>query len=161
MLVASLVFLSAACGGGSERPGAPPADGLVQDRVLVDGHTTLVRHSDWDMGRTQDLFDADPVTLARTRNANPAIVEILFTTPRRVGRVEVTTGSTSVGVVCKATLAGGGEKTFGREFRGLPADPTVAVDFPGPDEALVKLRVEITDLKGGDGHIHIRALQLS
>ncbi len=148
--------------GGPERVGVGAREpGLVQERMLVEGHSTIVRHSAWDAGRTQDVFDADPVTLARTRNANPAVLELVFGAPRLVERIALTTASRQVGLRCTATLSDGQKRLFSQEYRGLPPDPTVVLELVGLAAPVAELRVEVTDLGGGDGHIHIRTLKLS
>jgi hypothetical protein len=42
----------------------------------------------------------------------------------------------------------------------MPADPTFGLDFDTGSTPIESLRIEIKDLNGGDGHIHIRTLKL-
>jgi hypothetical protein len=147
--------------GGPASPAASEAPGLVTDKALVDGRMTEIVHSKWDAGQTPDLFDGNPETLARTENANPAIVELHAPAPRSLKGVSVTTGSMDVGVTVVVKPQGGGPpKTYSKELRNQPPDPTVTLDFDTGETPIESVRVEIRNLNGGDGHIHIRTIQL-
>lgn len=137
---------------------APP--GLVTDKALVDGRMTEIVHSKWDAGQTADLFDGNPATLARTENANPAIVELHAPAPRPLKGVSVTTGSMDVGLTVVVKPQGEAAKTYTKEFRNQPTDPTVVLDFDTGKTPIESVRVEVKNLNGGDGHIHIRTIQL-
>ena len=139
----------------------PVARALVLDKALLDGSLVSVSHSEWDAGRTADVFDADPATMARTANANPAILEIRLREPRPVKGISLTTGGMEAGLKVVVRLAGGAPpRTFAREFRKMPPDPTFGLDFDTGSAPIESIRVELKDLSGGDGHIHIRSLQL-
>jgi hypothetical protein len=161
-------------GGSAEAPAAAPAnpvtrsapgptsDGdLVVDRLVVDKQSVEVAHSKFDGGRSEDLFDTDANTLARTDNANPATVELRYSTPRLVHSVTTTTGSMDVGLTVTVTPEQGEPKTVSKEWRQLPNDPTVTLDIDSKGILAKKVRVEIKNLQGGDGHIHIRTLKVS
>jgi hypothetical protein len=139
---------------------APTAPAIVTETVAFDGQDVTFTHSAFDQGRIQDLFDADPNTLARTTNANPAVLELAFSKPRPVKGVELTTGSMDMDLTCVVRLEGGGEKTFTKELRNLKPDPTVRVDFDGLTGRVEKLRIEVKSPSVGDGHIHLRTLRL-
>ncbi len=150
---------SAAGKPASVEPTAVPA-GLDRHSLDVDGQIVEIAHSPLDMGRMQDLFDDSPATLARTAGANPAILELTFSKPRTLEGIDLTTATQNIDLKCVVTLAGGGEKTFRQEYRKLSADPTVHLDFPGLGGPVQKLRIEIGNPNGGDGHIHMRTLRL-
>jgi hypothetical protein len=174
LLAAAPILVAAACkkseapvpGTASEKS-APPAaasgaagDGLVTDKALVDGHLAEIRHSKWDGGQSSDLFDEDPKTLARTEKANPAIVEVLLPNPRPLKGVSITTGGMDVGLTVVVKPQGAAPKTYTKEFRQMKPDPTFGLDFDTGTAPIESVRVEIKDLNGGDGHIHIRTLKL-
>ena len=155
--------------GFARRPAAAPAEtapaaepgGLVSDKALVDGHLVLVAHSKWDGGQTSDLFDTNPVSLARTEKANPAILELRLPEARPLGGVTLKMGGAEFKVTAIVTPAGGGApKTYTREFRNTGADPELALDFDTGSQPIESLRIEIFDLDSVDGHIHIRTLKL-
>jgi hypothetical protein len=65
-----------------------------------------------------------------------------------------------VGLTVVVKPQGEAAKTYTKEFRGMPPDPTVSLDFDTGKTPIESVRVEIKNLNGGDGHIHIRTLQL-
>jgi len=168
LILASL--LTPACGKKEQASQSPPAargpvtvEGsgeMVTDKVLVDGSLVEVTHSKWDGGRTSDLFDSDPQTLARTEKSNPAVVSITLPQPRPLKGVSVTTGGMEAGLTAVVQPRGGAEKTYRKEFRHMGPDPTFGLDFDTGDTPIESVRIEIKDLTGGDGHIHIRTLKL-
>lgn len=161
---------AAACGkkeqaagatGSSSTVGVPGGtEGLVSDQALVDGSLTDVSHSKWDGGRTADLFDSDPGSLARTEKANPAIIALRLPEPRPLKGVSLTTGGMEALLTVIVQPKGGAPKTYTKEFRHMAADPTFGLDFDTGSTPIESLRIEIKDLNGGDGHIHIRTLRL-
>ncbi len=156
-LAAGAVLAGAACA----RRDAPGPGALVTDKVLVDGHLVAVAHSKWDGGRTADLFDTDPQTLARTENANPAVLEFRLPEARPLKGMSITLGGVDFGVTVTARPAGGGAaRTYATESRRMERDPTLDLEFDTGETPIASLRVEILDLDGGDGHIHIRTVRL-
>jgi hypothetical protein len=139
-------------------PDGNPAP-MVRHALDIDGQSVSVEHSQLDLGRVEDLFDDKPETLARTTKANPAVFVFTFSKPRPLKGVEVTTASMDISLTCVVTPVSGGEKTFSQVFHGLPADPTVKLDFPGVSGPVRQVRVEIGNPAGGDGHIHVRTLK--
>ena len=172
VLLLSLAILSPACGRKEKAaaaaspavPAAAPAaepGGLVSDKALVDGHLVVVAHSKWDGGQTSDLFDTNPVSLARTEKANPAILELRLPEARPLGGVTLKMGGAEFKVTAIVTPAGGGaSKTYTKEFRNTGADPELSLDFDTGSQPIESLRIEIFDLDSVDGHIHIRTLKL-
>jgi len=152
---------AAAAAGARPTPAATADSDLVVDRLVLDKQSVEVAHSKFDGGRSEDLFDTDTNTLARTDNANPATVELRYSTPRLVRSVTTTTGSMDVGLVVTVTPEQGEPKTVSKEWRHLPNDPTVTLDIDPKGILAKKVRVEIKNLNGGDGHIHIRTLKVN
>jgi hypothetical protein len=142
-------------------PGPTPDSELVVDKLVVDRQTVEVAHSKFDGGRSEDLFDDDPHTLARTEFANPATVELRYATPKLVKQLTVTTGSMDIGLTATVTPEQGQPKVVSKEFRQLPNDPTVNLELDSKGILAKKVRVEIKNLNIGDGHIHIRTLHVT
>ena len=151
---------SAPAPASGSSPAAKEKPGLVTDKALVDGRMTEIVHSKWDGGQSADLFDGKRETLARTEDANPAIVELHAPAPRPLKGVSITTGSMDLGVTVVVKPQGEAAKTYTKEFRSMPPDPTVNIDFDTGKTPIESVRVEIKNLNGGDGHIHIRTIQL-
>ena len=163
-------LLAPACGKKNEAStssSAPSAPVVVEgsgemltDKALVDGSLAEITHSKWDGGRTADLFDADPQTLARTEKSNPAVIAIRLPEPRALKGIAVTTGGMEAGLTVVVQPRGEAEKRYTKEFRHMGPDPTYGLDFDTGSTPIQSLRIEIRDLTGGDGHIHIRTIRL-
>lgn len=134
---------------------------MVTDKALVDGSLAEVTHSKWDGGRTADLFDSDPQSLARTEKSNPAVVAIVLPQPRPLKGISVTTGGMEAELTVVVQPRGGAAKTYTKEFRHMGPDPTYGLDLDTGNTPIESLRIEIKDLNGGDGHVHIRTIKLS
>lgn len=143
-------FWSATPFGGGE---------MVRATVTLDGQPVEISHSKLDIGRPEDLFDNDLQNLARTERANPAVVDLDFSTARAIKGISVTTASMEIGLTARVTSAESPDpKVFSKEFRSLPPNPTVQLDFDSGAGPVQKLHIEITKLGGSDGHIHIREI---
>ena len=143
----------------AQKPAVPGQ--LVTDKALVDGHLVLVAHSKFDGGQTSDMFDTNFASMARTENANPAILEFRLPEARPLGGISIQMGGADFRVTVTATPAGGGApKTFTREFRNTGADPKLDVDFDTGSLPIEALKIELLDLDSDDGHIHIRTVTL-
>jgi hypothetical protein len=176
--IVAATLLAPACRKGENAAAAPPSGsnapaasapaaaapaaepGLVTDKALVDGHLVEVTHSKWDGGQTSDMFDTNKDSLARTEKANPAIVEIRMPEPKPLKGVTLTTGGMDAGLTVIVTPVSGGPKTYTKEFRQMPPDPTFGLDFDTGAAPIQTVHIEIKDLNGGDGHIHIRTVKL-
>lgn len=173
LAAALLVTMSVGCG----KPEAPvptraeePAPSIatasaestgptVKESFEIGGAMVETEHSALDGGRLQDLFDGNRESLARTQKATVMLVDLTFPSPKKMSGLSVTTGSMNVGL--RVFLASAGDAApvaFEKSFRDLVPDPTVTLDFGGPRE-VKKVRIEIANLDGGDGHVHVREVQ--
>ena len=134
----------------------------VEEDITLNGQTVHTLHSQFDVGRIQDLFDGDPYTLARTDIDNPAIIELTFPTPRLLTGLKLTTGTMDFGltITLSSTDLSAGQ-VYSQTYTGLPPDPTVSLNFGSTPASVKKIRIEIQDNRAGtDNHIHIREAQL-
>ncbi len=170
---ASALVLSAGCGKGKEAatpagaepaattvaaaPATPPPD--VRESIDLDGAAVDTVHSKLDIGRVQDLFDGNAATLVRTENAQTFLLDMTFGQPRRLKGVAVTTATMDVGLKVSLNGATSGAGVYTKELRQGGPDPTLSLDFGGTREVR-EIRVEVTNLNGGDGHVHVRELKL-
>jgi len=164
--VAALCAVATGC-GESERPvpaPAPPAatalpaksvPEAVTESIAIDGARVDVSHPRFDVGRIQDVFDGKRETLARTEDATTALLDLAFREGRKASGIEVITGTMDVGLEVTLTRAGEPEPLA---FRGAmthqTTEPTLALDFGGVRE-FERAVVRITNLNGGDGHLHL------
>jgi hypothetical protein len=123
--------------------------------ISIAGVPTEVTFSKLDIGQIQDLFDGKRESMARTENANPAVFDLAFQGAREARGLEVITGTMDVGLEVKLTLADKPEPlVFSTKLVQQTTEPTVRIDF-GAIQKFTRARVEIANLNGGDGHIHI------
>jgi hypothetical protein len=130
----------------------------VTERVNLDGQSVVVKHSELDLGQVRDLFDGDKNSFARTARATTAVFDFTWPSARPVSGVNVTTATMDVGLKVSLYSSGLRPVVFSKEYRNLPPDPTVSLDFQG-SHPVRRIRFEITNLNGGDGHIHVREIQ--
>src|SRR5262249_10601171 len=121
-----------------------------------------VRYSKLDIGEIRNVFDGDTHTLMRGLEANPFVIELEFSQPRRVTALGLDTATMEFTLKVLATPAGGGEPTSTEQtYRGLPDDPHVDLALTGGTQQVSKLRIEITNIHEGEvAHIHVREVKL-
>lgn len=132
---------------------ATPANPAVT--LSIDGVQTEVTFPRLDIGQIQDVFDGKRESLARTENATTAVIDLAFQGAREAKGLEVTTGTMDVGLTVTLTLSDKPEPlVFSTKLVQQTTEPTARLDFGGIRK-FTRARVEITNLDGGDGHIHI------
>lgn len=130
---------------------------LVESQVTLEGEPLTLRHSPIDMGTPRHIFDGDPQTLMRGREANPFIVEFHFPSPRTIATLGIQVRCKDFSFDITVTPPGGGDpQTYTATYEDMPVDSRVDYAFPdGPVEADM-LRLEITNLNGNMfEHIHL------
>lgn len=135
---------------------------LVEAQVQIDDQLVKIRHSLLDAGRVNDMFDGDWYTLGRVMEANPAIIELTFPQPRSVSGIVGDFGSMDFEWTIHLYAEGSKEPTtYKAIYRNMPPDPHVEITFDRGPEKVVKIRMEIKDLRTGEtAKIHIRELKL-
>ncbi len=117
---------------------------LAETTLTLDGQSMLVRHSQFDGGQPADLFDGDLNTLARTREANPLVVEIDFAAAREINGVALHAGAEPVTVTVTVFTADGSQKQFTAQAGRVDGYKDVPVDFAETLMA-VRVRIELLD----------------
>lgn len=133
---------------------------LVEAPAVLDGEPIQVRHSLFDAGQVQDMFDGDWYTLARVMEANPAIVEVEFSEPRAVSGMAADFGSMEFELNVEIFAPGTEEPTvYGATYRNTQPDPHAELTFDQASDQVARIRVQIRDLNAsGAAKIHIREL---
>ena len=135
---------------------------MVEEEVVVGGRTVIARHTPFDSGSIQDLFDGDPETMARTAGINPAVLELDFGQPVWLTGLSLATGSMDLGVTIRV-FAGEGTipGRYDEVFTGLPPDPTLDLVLEPPPGRVHRLTIEIRDLNGpATSRVHLREISL-
>ncbi|MEE4270818.1 MAG: glycosyltransferase family 39 protein [Thermoanaerobaculales bacterium] len=129
---------------------------LRSSYVAAMGRRLTVRHSDFDIGSAELLFDGDDDTLARTSAANPMMLAVETDEPIEASAARVVFGSTNVEIGIELFAPGSDEPlTAGTSVTGTIEEPWATVSFPHRvrfDRATLTL----TDLRQTDpGHVHL------
>lgn len=134
----------------------------VEEKIMIGQEQATIRYSQIDMGQPEAIFDGDPYTLMRGLEANPFILDIEFDEPRPLNQIEAIFAN--MDFLLKALLYETLESEpliYETEMKNVQGDPLIQMEFDGAPERVIKLRLEITSLNGGNRpHIHIRELSL-
>jgi hypothetical protein len=135
---------------------------LVQDQIVLDGQPVTIRYSQLEAGQIKDLFDGDPFTLVRGREANPLIVDFTFSQPRPVTGLTGTFGTMDFALTARLYADPAADPVvYEQTYQDLPPDPTVHMTFDKGPQTVSRLRLEIKHLTAGDtAKIHVRELAL-
>jgi hypothetical protein len=129
---------------------------LRSAQVMIDGEPVQVRYSMLDIGVVQHMFDGDQHTLGRTFEANPAVIELAYPTPRSISGVSVIIGSTEAEIKALVYPALNSDPVeYIKTFQGSVEQPEAEFDF-GESTLMQVLRLEIRDLRQAEpANIHI------
>jgi len=129
---------------------------LRSAQVMLDGEPVQVRHSMLDIGEAQHMFDGDQHTLARTFEANPAVIELTYPTSRPISGVSVIIGSTEAEIrVLLYPALNSDPVEYIQTFQGSVEQPEAVFDF-GESTLMQVLRLEIRDLRQVEpANVHI------
>ncbi len=131
---------------------------MVEEVVSLGGRRVTARHTPFDAGSLENLFDGDPATLVRTDGINPAVVELEFGEPVRITGLRLVVGATDMEVTIRVFA---GEETtpgrYGATFAGLGPDPRLDLVLEPPPGAILRMIIEIRDLNGlASSRVHLR-----
>jgi hypothetical protein len=129
----------------------------VVSRVTIDGQLVTVRYPRLDIGRIEDVFDGDPFTLARTLEANPAVLRLTFPRPRLLRTVSAQAGAVQLELLARAFPARGGEAIERRKTLALvKEDSTLTLDLGRRVlTKVLEIQFRKADVRGPD-HVHMR-----
>ena len=134
---------------------------MQTDEITLDGQTILVRHSPYDMGSIDSLFDQNNTSVTRTLDANPYILELTFPEPRTISGLSAIIGSAELEITALRYAAPNGEpdQQIAR-FKGSVERPEVTWDFDRPIDTRI-LRLEFRDIHQTEpAHVHVWELKL-
>ena len=134
---------------------------LQTDELVIGGHPVSVRYSPLDMGTIQHIFDGDQNTVARTLEANPFIIELIFPEPALLTGYTMTTGSAGMRVSALLYTSPDAEPfTYSENFRGSVSEPGFTVTF-GHSALVQVLRFEILEVGVDEpAHVHVWEIEV-
>jgi len=129
---------------------------LRESSVVALGSTIRVGHSELDMGEIAHLFDGDRSTVARTREANPMVLEMQLEGPMAATGLRLVTRTAMVAIDIELFPPGSDEPIVRRAMlQGEINHPEVHVDFLGRHE-FDRFRLVLTDTTQQEpGHVHL------
>ena len=129
---------------------------LRQSEVQVWGELASVSYSYLDMGSIENIFDGDPNTLVRTKEANPLYVKVRFEQSRPVSGISVRIGGTSTMVTVTLLDAKGVVLLCNSQTLGDAPNPrNIDFDFNGKVN-VVEVQVDVRSIHDGEpAHVHL------
>jgi hypothetical protein len=134
---------------------------LQQGEVVIDGQVVPVGYSMLDMGQIENVFDGNRVSVARTLEANPFVIELDFPEPRSLSGITALIGSLHGRLVAKVYPEdGAAAEEFVTDFKGSVSEPEVNLDFKVTILA-TRLRLEFFEPGVAEpAHIHVWEIYL-
>lgn len=128
---------------------------LLTDEIVIDGVPAQVRYSYLDMGNIQEVFDTDRKSVTRTREANPYVIEVIFSEPRQIRGLSIVIGSTEAILTVQVTPPGGQSVQYQGNLFGSIEFPESFLDF-GEIILAQSIKIELKDLRQAEpAHVHI------
>ncbi len=135
----------------------------VVETYNLAGQVVTITHPRFGAGQLRDMLDGDTYTLVNAPGFNPMVLDFAFPAARPMSGITLTTGSLPdftviVSVYADDTAA---PQVYRQEYVGLPADPTIKLDFTqGPGSVVrVKLEIENNADHSPGVNIHVREVQ--
>ena len=129
--------------------------------IELNGEPVQVKYSMLDIGQIHNMFDGDPHSLGRTFEANPAVIELIFSKPQSLSSLSVIIGSTQAEVRVQLFRSLGTEPVeYLKILQGTVDQPEVSFKF-GETTLAQAIRLEIGDLHQAEpGNVHIWEITL-
>jgi hypothetical protein len=129
---------------------------LQQKTLMINNMPVQVSYSMLDMGSIELIFDGDAQTVARTMEANPFIIELIFPEETQLHGYNMILGSADTRVTALLYPTGGGQPfKSGADFDGSPGTPELEVNF-GQTVTAQKVRFEVLQpYSGVPSNVHV------
>lgn len=134
----------------------------VEEMVEIGGETVELIYSRLGMGTVENLFDGNPATLVRGLEANPFVVEFLFSQPKNIRGLSLHLGSAdyALSVSLYEDTLSSQPLVYTQTYKNLPPDPKLEMLFDQESHTVAKMKLEITNLlTGKKAEIHLRELK--
>jgi 4-amino-4-deoxy-L-arabinose transferase-like glycosyltransferase len=129
---------------------------LQEGEIVLDGQLVKIRYPILDMGRIDDLWDGSENSVARTFEANPFRLEMVFPVVRSLNGFDIVIGDTDVKIVAQVFAEDDPQPVeYVAEMSGSVQKPRVTFNF-GKTVTAKELHLEVWDLHQNEpGHVHI------
>jgi hypothetical protein len=134
----------------------------VVETIDLAGQKVQISHSQFDMGRLQDLFDGDPFSLARGLEANPLVFDFTFPSPRPISGLTMRFGTMEFKLTARLYAdAASAPQVYEYTAPTARPDPVAEMTFDRGPQTISRLRLEVLHLNVGEEvHIHVREIVL-
>jgi len=131
-------------------------DIMTVSHLQIDGRDASVASSLLDMGDAKNVFDNDPATLIRTKEANPLVLEIAFDQPVRYHAVSLRIGGSATRLTVYAASSDSDQvRTNSVVVKGSTELRKVKIPLPS-DKPFSRLRIEVkTVFDNTPAHVHL------
>jgi hypothetical protein len=135
---------------------------LLEDTLELDGQVVELHYSQIDMGEPKNMFDGDTLTLMRGLEANPFILEMVFSEPRTLSGVEADFGIADLTLTALVYASPDGEPAaYSTELHSSDIDPLMHLTFDQGPAQISQIRFEVFNRAAGEtANIHIKELNL-
>ena len=129
---------------------------LQEEEIVLDGELVKILYPLLDMGRIDDLWDGSENSVARTFEANPFRIEMVFPIARSLKGVDIVIGDTDVKIIAQVYSEEGSQPVeYVAVLSGSVQKPRVTFNF-GKTFSAKELHLEVWDLHQNEpGHVHI------
>jgi hypothetical protein len=135
---------------------------LKEEVITLDGQPLTVRHSWIDMGIPSQIFDQDTFTLIRGMEANPFILELIFSEPRLINEITLNLGAMDADLTVELYPQGAETASrYQQSYRQVQEGDILRLKLPGGPSLVEKLHLEIYSPFAGEvANVHVRELQI-
>jgi hypothetical protein len=129
---------------------------LLEETVVLPDGPAQIRYSMLDMGEARSVFDGDEFSVARTLEANPFVLEVIFPDPRPLNGFDIVIGAANGELRTYLYASTEAEPVeVIRPFSGSIENPRTSVSF-GETITAEMVRIEVHDYTQGEiGHVHV------
>jgi hypothetical protein len=124
--------------------------------LLQDGSQVNVAYPSLDMGQLKDLFDNNPATLIRTREANPLKLIVTFANPHPLQSMTALVGGTPTRLTITLMVNGQTQPlSFSQDADQSPNPRDMTIEF-GQAYDVVQATVEVLSINDSEpAHVHL------
>lgn len=128
----------------------------VESTIFLGGTETVVSHPRFDIGDIEALFDGDPDTIARTLDADPAVLVFRLAEPRPIAGIRLTMWAPSYDLALEVESVDGTTAAASLRVHSPESHSTQKLLLPAPAAAARSVTVTID--KGGDPKVHLQEM---
>lgn len=128
---------------------------------LPDGTEVIVQHPALDMGSVSDLFDGNPASVVRSKEANPMVLVLQFPTPPSFSEMTLRIGGGATEIIVTVTPANGNEPINFKQVLPVAGDYRDVTFTFNKEIAIKEIRISLRNTESGEpDHVHLWEITL-